>query len=626
MTRITSAQAGFARHALGRAVLLGMLGGTAGYAQAFNFETESGWSGSLDTTLSLGSSWRAEARDNELYSRLDGQVIGKNDGLGGSNTDGGNLNYDRGDRFSTIAKILTEFEMSKGEMGGLLRIKGWYDQALEDEDVYFGNQANGYRRKPLSDDGFEDLQKNKGVFLLDAYVYDTYYLADRPLQVRLGRQVVNWGESLFVQGVNQINPLDVPSLRRPGTEIKEALLPVWMISGNFGLSEGLSLEAFYQFKWEPTAIEGCGNYWSVTETIISTHPGGCTMATSLPNVSNPVGFRSGSSLPLSKGKDAKDSGQWGLALRYLVESIDTEVGLYAMNIHARTPNVSAQSGNWGAIPVGVAGRGAPFINPIQLHQDLPFGATSTSAFWEYPENIRLYGLSAATTLAGWSVGAELSYSPNVPVQRNGNDVLAAVLQGVGPVGAQAVALGQDAYLRGYDRFEKTQLQINGINLFSNVLGASSLQVAAEIAFQWNDVPQGDDDIRYGRAFIFGNGSHPTYGGNTCGARNPQPSGCKDQGYITDFAWGYRVRGQLEYPDLFGIGVATYPSLFIGQDIDGVSLDGQFNEGRFTVGTGVRFDYLKKHSLEFNYVTFNNDAEYDPLRDRDYYSVNYSYKF
>ena len=146
MIRISSPQTGFVRHQLGQAVVLGILGVGAGNAQAFNFDTESGWSGSLDTTLSVGSSWRAEGRDNELYSRLDGQVIGKTDGLGGSNTDGGNLNYDRGDRFSTIGKFLTELNLHNGDMGGMLRVKGWYDQALEDEDVHFGNQANGYQK------------------------------------------------------------------------------------------------------------------------------------------------------------------------------------------------------------------------------------------------------------------------------------------------------------------------------------------------------------------------------------------------------------------------------------------------------------------------------------------------
>ena len=44
-------------------------------------------------------------------------------------------------------------------------------------------------------------------------------------------------------------------------------------------------------------------------------------------------------------------------------------------------------------------------------------------FWEYPEDIQIYGLTAATTLAGWSVAAEASFQKDVPVQINGNDLL-----------------------------------------------------------------------------------------------------------------------------------------------------------------------------------------------------------
>ena len=36
------------------------------------------------------------------------------------------------------------------------------------------------------------------------------------LQMRLGNQVINWGESVFIQGVNQFNPIDVPAARRAG--------------------------------------------------------------------------------------------------------------------------------------------------------------------------------------------------------------------------------------------------------------------------------------------------------------------------------------------------------------------------------------------------------------------------
>jgi len=42
--------------------------------------------------------------------------------------------------------------------------------------------------------------------------------------VRLGRQVISWGESTFIpNGINVINPIDVARLRTPGSELREAL-------------------------------------------------------------------------------------------------------------------------------------------------------------------------------------------------------------------------------------------------------------------------------------------------------------------------------------------------------------------------------------------------------------------
>ncbi|WP_447791914.1 DUF1302 domain-containing protein [Pseudomonas farris] len=601
------------------AALLGSLSLVAGNSHAYTFETSGGWSGSIDTTLSVGSSWRAQGRDKDLYSPADGQAIGKTNGTAGAAIDSGNLNYDRGERFSTIYKALSELSISKGDMGGVLRVKAWYDQALENEGVHYGNQANGFARgKPLSDDGFDDLQRSKGIYLLDSYVYDTFYPSDRPLQVRFGRQVVNWGESVFIQGVNQINPLDVPSLRRPGTEIKEALLPLWMLYGSYAMTDSVSVEAFYQLKSEPTVVEGCGNYWSVTENIISTHPGSCTMASPLGNASQ--NYADNFYTPLVSGNDARDSGQWGVALRFQLESLDTEMGLYAMNIHSRLPFFSTNNG------VGVGALGGYPTLAEQL-ADTSGATKAATGFYEYPEDIRIYGVSAATTLAGWSVGAELSYSPNTPVQRNGVDIIYGLNLGVGPEATAIAEAGDLAYVRGYDRFEKTQFQVNGVNVFPNVLGASQLLVIGEVGFQWNNVPDANDDnIRYGRAIVFGAGSHSTYGGNLCSGGNTSPDGCKNAGYVTDFSWGYRLRAELEYADPLGIGVTVKPSVFFSHDVEGNSMDGQFNEDRMTIGLGTRFDYLKAHSVELNYVTFNDSAKYDPLRDRDYFSASYSYKF
>jgi hypothetical protein len=100
------------------------------------------------------------------------------------------------------------------------------------------------------------------VALLDAYVYGSFQIAqDHDARVRLGRHVLNWGESAFIQGVNQINPIDVPALRRPGTEIKEVLMPVGMLSANVGLGKGVSVEGFYQFEWKNSVLDGCGTYF-----------------------------------------------------------------------------------------------------------------------------------------------------------------------------------------------------------------------------------------------------------------------------------------------------------------------------------------------------------------------------
>ena len=81
--------------------------------------------------------------------------------------------------------------------------------------------------------------------LLDAYVDWNGDLLGNPLQVRVGKQVINWGESTFYLGGNAVQPsVDVGSLRRPGSEIKEALLPVEAIYASLALPYDLTLEAY----------------------------------------------------------------------------------------------------------------------------------------------------------------------------------------------------------------------------------------------------------------------------------------------------------------------------------------------------------------------------------------------
>ncbi len=717
------------------------------------FEFDDGGRLNWNTTLSAGASWRAEDPSRQLYTMADGAVIGKfkgnyvpgtvvvrGNGLAGNDAGGdGNLNYAKGDRFSTPFKLLSDVEYKKGKFGGLVRIKAWYDQATSEENVRFGNQANNFNgtstdathwgptfpnctpasptnvscaplsqpgvnkwpRAKLSDRGFEDLQKFDGVYLLDAYVYGSFAIGDSDLQLRLGNQVVNWGESLFIQGVNQINPIDVPAARRSGAEIKEILLPVWLAYANWGLSFG-SVEAFYQLKWDNTSVDGCGTYWAVSNGIISSDRGSCKSATPItavtgspvygtasPNIpqfgSNPWSQYNGLYVPLVKGKDAPNTGQFGLAFRFPVEKIDTEVGLYGMNIHSRLPIASGYAGTSitslnatqiGALTQqGLIGKDtlgyywalgtSKLRGPSPFHAayaalvgqaiQQPINITPGSSFWEYPEDIHVLGLSTASNIAGWSVSSELSYQMDVPVQINGNDLLNSLLAIVGPNYKEGLATyqkntgqsGKGAYIRGYDQFDVTQFQVNALKTYSNILGAENMLIIGEVGAQWNNVPDYTTGaVRYGRGFMWGHGSSPAYAttvaptaGNLCSPTfaglpvpvpagslyNPSPRGCKNDGYVTDFAWGYRIRVSMDYNNVFDSGVTVTPSVFWSQDVEGVSATPAFVQDRSALNLGLKFNYNKRYDLQLNWVQYGNSG-YDPLFDRDYYSANVSMTF
>jgi hypothetical protein len=116
---------------------------------ASEFEMGDGWTGNWSSSISLGSSWRTGERDSKLYGQANGALIGLTNGTGANTIDEGNLNYDKGDRFTTQIKLFSEFEGKKGTMGFLVRGKAWYDEALKNGNVKFGSQNNGYQNAPL---------------------------------------------------------------------------------------------------------------------------------------------------------------------------------------------------------------------------------------------------------------------------------------------------------------------------------------------------------------------------------------------------------------------------------------------------------------------------------------------
>ncbi|MFN2355721.1 MAG: DUF1302 domain-containing protein, partial [Desulfopila sp.] len=199
-------------------------------AAAFQFTLGDEVSGNLDTTLSYGAAWRMEDRDSRLIGIANQQF---NSGKGSAyslNYDDGNLNYDKGDLINHTAKITSELALNWRNFGLFVRGTAFYD---------FENNDGSRRRTDLSSDA-KDLV-GKDATLLDAYLNWDFDIATAPAQLRVGRQVLSWGESTFIQnGINIINPFDVSKLRVAGAELREGLVPVGMVSGSISPTQNIT--------------------------------------------------------------------------------------------------------------------------------------------------------------------------------------------------------------------------------------------------------------------------------------------------------------------------------------------------------------------------------------------------
>jgi len=268
LRRTTSS--GFAKH-LPRLSLLALA--IAGMSQVQAADINMGdFNLKIDSKLTLGSSWRMEDRNNDYIAAgtLGAQGITPGiatnptyQGNSSSNTDNGNMNFDKGDAFSQVITGNHTLNLSHNDyrnVGAKVSFRYWYDHALNELD---GPNNAGLVHDWKDAEAFDDAKS--GVELMDAYIWGEFDVAGRPAQAILGRHVLNWGQSTFIQGgQNAANPIDVQALRRPGAELRDALLPVTMLSGSIALDEmgNFNLEGYYQLEWQRTRADACGTYFA----------------------------------------------------------------------------------------------------------------------------------------------------------------------------------------------------------------------------------------------------------------------------------------------------------------------------------------------------------------------------
>jgi hypothetical protein len=344
--------------------------GMGAFAPAMAFESVQFENGAvlesrLTSTYTLST--RIESRDPLLSSQE----------LNANGNDGNN-NFDRGDLTANRLSLLLDAHLKKGSSGFVLSASTFYD------DVYHGSNANSAATSPNKLAGapneFSSATKRyHGGYsrILDAYGYTAFNVGEQGrMTFRLGKHAVSWGEALFFPGISLAQgPADGTKTGVPGTEVKDQLLPEDQFSLQYEVNDRWSLLGHVQYNWHETIAPAVGSYLSTSDV---TGPGAECLKRWVPALNNAVCVAS-----RTADDRASKTGQWGVGTRYRV-SDETEVGLYYLNYHDRTPNV-----------------------------DTNFIGTPSYTI-RYQEDVKLLGATLSTTFGVATLGMEVSYKRDAP--------------------------------------------------------------------------------------------------------------------------------------------------------------------------------------------------------------------
>ncbi len=622
-------------------------------AAAFQF-TLGDVEGSLDTTVSYGLNYRTAERDKSIVGTANRTYLPGAHAYS-VNGDDGNLNYDDGDYFSKVFKITSDLELKYQNFGLFLRGTAFHD--------FVNAGGDGGERTEISDSDALDLI-GEDAELLDAYLWWNFEIAGMPGTLKLGDQVLSWGESTFIQNsINTINPVDVSKLRLPGSELKEALIPVGLVSASLAINENVSVEGFYQYDWEKTAVDPPGSYWSTNDFV---GDGGNKVMLGWGDVSEfgtsfaalgPLRPFFGVSafepdflgVPRMNDDKPSDDGQFGLSMRVLIPALnDTEFGLYYINYHSRLPIISAKTGNAAAVtnrltvvntPSALLGGATPMqaltgaVGAAAAQRTLGsvlVGEYAETAryFLEYPEDIPLFGASFSTQLnsTGTAIQGEVSYRKDAPVQVDDVELLLAALSPIAFVNPayrdnQLGVYGSNTIIHGYEEVDIAQVQVSATQVFGPTLGADQFTLIGEVGLTHvPDMP--DVRLESPGTYVSGNPAQAT----ATGAHPGKPA--EDSSAFADAtSWGYRVVGRLDFNNAIG-AITLSPRIAWAHDVDGNSPNpgGNFLEHRKAITFGLGADYQNTWSADLSYTDFFGAGRYNLINDRDFISFNVKYSF
>lgn len=344
---------------------------SGGSALAFEFDTGSpDLSVRWDNTIRYNLGLRVEGRDNKIGN----YVV----------ADEGTYSFDKGDVVTSRFDLLSELDVVwKKQMGFRVSGAGWWDAAygansesnpnppLVNIPSYVNRQYSPYTKR---------FYRGASAEWLDAFVFGKFDLGSVPTSLKAGRHSLYWGESLFLGGnlhgiAYAQNPLDLQKgFATPGTEAKELFRPLTQVSGQAQITDTVSVAAQYFFEWQEFRYPEGGTYLGPVDFAFN--------GPDRQFLSVPLGFAARGN-PI----EPKDRGEWGLSGRWSPEWLDGTLGLYYRNYSDKLPQT--------------------FLTQV--------GPNRSIYNLIYKDGIDLWGISLAKNIAGVSVGAELSYRHNTPL-------------------------------------------------------------------------------------------------------------------------------------------------------------------------------------------------------------------
>lgn len=338
-----------------------LLLGTGGQAYGFEIEQDNpDLKIRLDNTFRYSAGLRVEKRDPKIANLDSG---------------GGDMKWDKGELFNNRVDLLTEFDyVLRDKTGFRVSTALWYNRANDGKAVpcaapgcqtsYWNDQFSPYvKRFSIGPSGE----------VLDAFAFHQFQAGDVPINVKVGKMTQYWGEAIFsIMGIAlaQAQGDWVKASMMPGAEVKELFGPTSQIYMQASLTKELSVSAYRSFlqTWHLDRVTDSGLYFSDgplydgVDRLVG------------------VGPRDPSNLENKKLKN------WGVNARWTPQWFDGgTLGVYYREFDEQ------------------------IIGGLQIKVAPDFSMRYRD--W-YADDVSIWGLSAAKTIEGVSIGSELAYRRN----------------------------------------------------------------------------------------------------------------------------------------------------------------------------------------------------------------------